>query len=108
MTSKRQLGYATAEILQAIVRGHLYGFDIMEHTSLPSGTVFPTLARVEKRGLVRARWENEKVARGEGRPRRRYYELTAQGETALSEAITRMQAFGAFPGADPASGRGGK
>ena len=108
MTSRRRLGYATAEILQAIVHGHRYGFDIMEQTGLPSGTVFPTLARVEKRGLVRARWEDERAARREGRPRRRYYELTAQGETALSEAITRMQAFAAFPDAKTAEGPGGK
>jgi len=96
----RKLGYATVEILRAVAEGEGYGLDVMERTGLPSGTVYPTLQRMEKRGYVEARWENEARARGEGRPRRRYYELTGVGEAALEEALRayRDLASGREPG----------
>lgn len=83
----RSLGYATLAVLRAIRAGAGYGLDIMERTGLPSGTVYPTLGRMEKRGYLRARWENEEAARKDGRPRRRYYRLTVAGEAAVREAI---------------------
>lgn len=83
----RSLGYATLAVLRAVLDGASYGLDIMERTGLPSGTVYPTLRRMEKRGYLSARWENEEVARREGRPRRRYYRLTGAGEGAVAEAI---------------------
>ena len=93
MTDPRALGYATAAVLQAIRQGYRYGLDIMEAAALPSGTVYPTLARMERRGYVTARWEAQAVADREGRPRRRYYELTAAGAAALDEAIRRFGAI---------------
>lgn len=87
----RRLGYATVAVLRAITDGACYGLDIMERTGLPSGTVYPTLRRLEKREYVRAWWEDEAEAMSEGRPRRRYYELTGEGAEALSEAIRRLR-----------------
>jgi DNA-binding PadR family transcriptional regulator len=81
------IGYATLAVLRAIPRTAGYGLDIMDATGLPSGTVYPTLSRLEKRGWVRARWENEAIARREGRPRRRYYRLTGAGEAAVRAAV---------------------
>jgi DNA-binding PadR family transcriptional regulator len=78
-------------VLQAIRRGHHYGFDLMHLTGLPSGTMYPMLRRLEASGLVRSRWEAKAEAHGEGRPRRREYRLTAVGESALSEALPRMR-----------------
>lgn len=100
----RRLGYATVSILRALADGARYGFDIMERTGLPSGTVYPTLGRLEKRGYVGGQWENDAIARAEGRPRRRYYRLTGAGAEALREAIRRFGALAgdAFPsGAHP-------
>ncbi|MCZ6918765.1 MAG: helix-turn-helix transcriptional regulator [Gemmatimonadetes bacterium] len=91
---ERILGYATVRVLQAIRRGSRYGFDIIEATALPSGTVYPTLGRMEKRGLLRARWEDRAVADEEGRPRRRYYELTEPGDGALTDAVRRFGEIG--------------
>ncbi len=90
MKKGRQLGYATVRVLQTIDRGSRYGFDIIEQTGLPSGTVYPTLGRMEKRGFLEAHWEDRGVAEAEGRPRRRYYELTAQGRAAQMEAVRRF------------------
>ena len=91
MISSRPLGYATVMVLQAIRDGHRYGLDIVERTDRPSGTVYPTLGRMEKRRLVRARWEDQRVADREGRPRRRYYELTDAGEQELATALSRFR-----------------
>ena len=93
--SPRALGYATVAVLRALDEGARYGLDVMDRTGLPSGTVYPTLGRLEKRGFVTGRWEDEGAARAEGRPRRRYYRLTAAGSESLREAIRR---FGALAG----------
>ncbi len=94
MRRDRALGYATVLILRAIHRGNRYGFDIIEATSLAGGTVYPTLGRLEKRGYLRARWEDRQLATREGRPRRRYYTVTKQGERALKEAGRRFRQLG--------------
>ncbi len=86
----RQLGYATVAILRAIRNGYEYGTDIMDRTGLPSGTVYPTLSRLDERGLLRSRWERRELADAERRPRRRYYRLTPSGERALDGAIRRL------------------
>ena len=69
-------------MLQALAQGHKFGFDIMDVTNLPSGTVYPALRRLESQALVRSDWETDKEARENARPRRRYYELTETGKRA--------------------------
>jgi PadR family transcriptional regulator, regulatory protein PadR len=81
----------TTLVLQALAVGHQYGFDIMDATGLPSGTVYPVLRRLEKEGLVRASWEEAQAARDEQRPPRRNYELTAAGEALLVTARARYR-----------------
>jgi DNA-binding PadR family transcriptional regulator len=61
----------------------------MGATGLTSGTVYPTLDRLEQLGLVRSRWEAEAAAHRAGRPPRRYFHLTAAGEAALAAALER-------------------
>ena len=81
-----RLTYPTALVLQALLDGHHHGFDIMEATGLPSGTVYPILRRLDSEACVRSRWEKEGLARQEQRPPRRYYELTAGGRQLAGEA----------------------
>ena len=78
-------------ILQAIARGSSYGFDIIDRTGLPSGTVYPALSRFERDGYVRSTWEDVAAAHDEKRPPRRYYHLTAQGRRALDAALERLR-----------------
>jgi DNA-binding PadR family transcriptional regulator len=40
---------------------------------------------------VRSRWEAERTAARDGRPARRYYELTASGVKALEAALDTLQ-----------------
>ena len=88
-----RLTYPTTLVLQALLQGHHHGFDIMDATGLPSGTVYPILRRLDAEGLVRSRWEKEGVARREQRPPRRYYELTSSGRIVGGEAISRYRAL---------------
>jgi PadR family transcriptional regulator PadR len=90
------MSYQSALVLEALASGRHHGFDIMDATDLPSGTVYPILRRIEAEGLVRARWEREGVARREQRPPRRYYELTATGVARLGEARARFRAMEAL------------
>jgi PadR family transcriptional regulator PadR len=92
--SPRPLGYATMAVLRALADGHRYGFDIIDHTGLPSGTVYPALATLSRRGLVTSDWEDAASAEAEGRPRRRYYAVTPEGSRALSEALARFRQMG--------------
>ena len=85
------LSYAAATVLNAIHRGQRYGFEIMEATGLPSGTVYPALRRLEKSGLIRAQWERESLARAERRPARRYYQTTAAADAVLAAAASRYR-----------------
>jgi DNA-binding PadR family transcriptional regulator len=85
-----RLTYNQALVLQALARGYRYGFEIMDFTKLPSGTAYPILRRFEADGLTRSRWEGQRLAERSGRPRRRYYELTAAGRRALASAVERF------------------
>jgi DNA-binding PadR family transcriptional regulator len=96
------LSYTGLFIVQALAQGYRFGFDIMEVTGLPSGTVYPALRRLEALQLVRSDWEKDDKARKEGRPRRRYYELTPAGKRQLAEAEARFHAVGRlFPKRSP-------
>jgi PadR family transcriptional regulator PadR len=87
------LTYPTALVLEALSRGHHHGFHIMDATGLPSGTVYPLLRRLERQGMVSAKWEKAVVARREQRPPRRYYQLTAAGESLRQQALERFHAL---------------
>ena len=88
------VGYTGLFILQALAQCHRFGFDIMEVTGLPSGTIYPALRRLDALELVTSDWEKDLEARRQGRPRRRYYELTNAGTLQLREAETRFRAVG--------------
>ena len=83
------LTFATATILNAVSAGYSYGFDIVDVTGMPGGTVYPALRRLEDAGYLTATWEKEQIAQAELRPRRRYYEMTRAGRTALGDAVKR-------------------
>lgn len=88
MGNAARISHTSALILQTIHAGYMYGFNIMETTGLPSGTIYPALRRLEKDALVRGNWE-DKEGSGFDRPRRRYYRLTRSGKEALSGALKR-------------------
>jgi PadR family transcriptional regulator, regulatory protein PadR len=84
----RRLSITAVSVLQAIAEGVEYGFDIIDRTGLPSGTVYPALSRLERDGYARSAWEDEALAFRDGRPARRYYRITAPGTRALNDSLT--------------------
>jgi DNA-binding PadR family transcriptional regulator len=97
------LTYPTAAVLLAVQWGHRYGFDVMDATGLPDGTVYPILRRLERRGVLEGAWEDEERARREHRPPRRYYRLTPLGEEAVAEVVDRFPALVRLFGLGPES-----
>ncbi len=93
MESSPRMTLPTALILGAIASGARYGFDIMDATGLPSGTVYPALRRLEGAGLLVARWEAAREAEAAGRPRRRLYELTGAGVERLPAARVKLDSL---------------
>ena len=85
------LTYPTALVLQALVHGYHHGFDIMDATGLPSGTVYPILRRLDREGMLTSRWERQADAQREQRPPRRYYEVTPDGLQMLEQALERFR-----------------
>ena len=85
------LTYTTAVILQAVANGYLYGFDIIDITGVPGGTVYPALRRLEDEGYLTSEWEEPSIAQSEPRPPRKYYELTGEGRGLLAEAVKRYR-----------------
>ena len=88
---KGSLSYAATVILQAVASGYQYGFDIIDMTGLPGGTVYPALRRLEEAGCVASKWEAHRIAQQQQRPPRRYYELTREGRGTLAEALKRYR-----------------
>ncbi len=74
-------------VLSLLEREERHGYEIGKLIESRSGgtltfqvsSLYPVLARMEERGWIRGRW----VERA-GERRRRYYRLTARGETALA------------------------
>ena len=92
-------------VLQAIARGHRFGFEIVDVTGCPTGTVYPALRRLEHAGFLRSEWERERLAARDARPQRRYYELTPAGARALEGALERMRALDGLRALTPRTAR---
>jgi DNA-binding PadR family transcriptional regulator len=90
---KRRLSVPALSVLTAIADGVQFGFDVIDVTGLPSGTVYPALSRLERDGYVKSTWERAAAAHAEGRPARRYYRVTAAGTAALADATAQYRAL---------------
>ncbi len=101
----KPLSITATSVLQTVAGGARYGFDVIDRTGLPSGTVYPALSRLERDGYVTSVWEDEGRAHAEGRPARRYYRITAPGARALADATDRYRALLPALGRRPARGR---
>jgi DNA-binding PadR family transcriptional regulator len=52
------------------------------------GTLYKALDRLERAGYLASRWEDPLIAARDGRPRRRFYRVTLDGEGALTQAVS--------------------
>ncbi|MEW1952881.1 helix-turn-helix transcriptional regulator [Terrabacter sp. NPDC080008] len=92
MGNKPRMTVTTVEVLQTFAddaSSDRYGLEIMALTGLPSGTVFPILARFEGLGWLESGWEDVDPA-VVGRPQRRYYRLTGKGVQLAESALAQV------------------
>jgi PadR family transcriptional regulator, regulatory protein PadR len=81
-----------------------YGYDIMKAARLPSGTLYPLLARLERQKLVTSAWE---TPQHDGQRPRKYYQLTGEGIRVARLELAQASARGhrvAAPARRPAPG----
>lgn len=95
MTSVRppRLTHTSLKVLRALLDAPnvgLAGAEITQLQNVAAGSLYPILARLEDAGWLRSRWETDR-AEDLGRPRRRYYVLTAEGYRSAVNALRELQ-----------------
>jgi PadR family transcriptional regulator PadR len=81
----------TLDILEALLArpSHWHhGYAISRHISVPSGTLYPILMRLDKLGWLETKWE-ESVP--QGRPPRHLYRLTGNGREWARQELRSAQ-----------------
>jgi PadR family transcriptional regulator, regulatory protein PadR len=76
-----RLTLQTLAVLNTLLREprtEKYGLEISKASRLPTGTIYPILARLEGAGWLDSGWEDIDES-AEGRRKRRYYRLTGVG-----------------------------
>lgn len=66
------------------------GAEMSKATKVGSGTLYPMLARLEAAGWLTSEWEVIDPSEA-GRPRRRFYKLTAVGQNKARAALADLQ-----------------
>ena len=86
----RELNAATARpaVLAILAEGESYGYEIIQsvleltdqQVEWAEGALYPMLHRMEREGLIEAKWRKSESGR-----KRKYYRLKAQGKIQLAE-----------------------
>ena len=67
-----------------------FGLEISRKAELPTGSIYPILARLEQAGWLQSAWEDiDPVVAG--RRRRRYYRLSGEGAEQARRAVRAAQ-----------------
>lgn len=74
------------EVLYATAPDEVYGLELMDLAEIPSGSLYPILARFRDSGWLSFRVEDDDPSTL-GRPRRTYYRLTDIGVTAARSNV---------------------
>lgn len=85
---------ATPLVLAILAEGESYGYAIIKrvtelsggHLSWTDGMLYPVLHRLERNGLVAAKWRASEAGR-----RRKYYHLTKEGRVQLEAERKRWE-----------------
>lgn len=100
MTRERRPSSQTAAVLRALAAdpgAWRYGYELGLEVGLKAGSLYPILMRLNDRGLLDARWEDDPPA---GRPPRHLYRLTGAG-LALATQLAPDGSPAASPAAAP-------
>lgn len=74
-----------AALLEDVAEPH-YGLELARTAGLPSGTIYPMLARLERQGWLESETEDIDASTAGRRPRR-YYRLTGAGARVAQSEI---------------------
>jgi DNA-binding PadR family transcriptional regulator len=89
---RRRLSMQAVELLAVLLEDPAtehYGLDLCRRLDLMSGTVYPLLRRFEESGWTTSRMEDVDPVEA-GRPPRRLYRLTGDGETVARSERQRL------------------
>jgi PadR family transcriptional regulator, regulatory protein PadR len=92
MTPKLRLSPQMAAILAVMVvrpSHEWYGLEVQRAAHIGSGTLYPALRRLENLGWLASQWED--LGDDVGRPRRRLYRVTGEGELAARDYLARAE-----------------
>jgi PadR family transcriptional regulator, regulatory protein PadR len=95
---------AILKVLLSDLSSQHYGLEIAHAAGLPSGTLYPILARLERAGWVTSEWEqlDSTNLSGRGRHPRRYYRISPKGaERAREELRKAAHLLGVDPARPP-------
>src|ERR1044072_2858340 len=81
-----QTAAVLAVLIEAPDQAH-YGLAIARCAGLNTRALHPWLARPRSAGWLSSSWEDPADHEDQGRPRRRYYRLTKDGEVAARRAV---------------------
>ena len=84
-----QTQFVLRALLSDLGGGHC-GMELCARRAWPRAP-YPILARLELAGWAETRWEDPATHVAEGRPRRRYYQLTGQGVVQAREALEQAE-----------------
>lgn len=93
MGTEPRLSQQTLKVLGALMeapRDELSGAQIGQAGNLRSGTLYPILLRLESAGWLKSRWEDGDPSIL-GRPRRRFYRVTALGAKRARSAFGELE-----------------
>lgn len=91
MPQPRRSSPQTAAVLAALALRPArwrHGYDLAKETGLASGTLYPILMRLERRGALDARWQPPERP---GRPARHAYRLTGEGRKLAAETAPAVR-----------------
>jgi DNA-binding PadR family transcriptional regulator len=78
---------AVARALLADPDSRHWGYSLAQQSDIPSGVLYPILARMEAEKWLASDWDNP----DDTGPRRRYYRLTDTGRTELAGFVEGVQ-----------------
>ena len=98
MDHQRELlkGNTESLLLALVAQEPMYGYQLVKELEARShgyfqfreGTLYPALHRLEKDGLLDAKWQRSQAGQ-----KRRYYFLTDKGQGALATRLSQWQGF---------------
>ena len=92
MKSAPNLSYQTLQVLRIFLsnpNASYAGSDIAKTTSIMSGVLYPILLRLERANWLASKWEAA-TATELGRPRKRLYRLTPEGQREARDAFANL------------------